>query len=179
MASILAASLLVLVFLAAPPARAQTKTAAVSENESSITYPAMPGLDGRLLNPATWRGKVVVVNFFASWCGACRLEIPQLVRFNSLFSSKNVLVVGLAVDPPADRELVMAMVRELKINYQLAFARRGDVAAFGGAPKVPTTLILDRRGKIIFRHVGYINTSELSRRISKLLQEQPPLKESG
>lgn len=136
-------------------------------------YPVMPGLDGRPLDPAQWQGKVTVVNFFATWCGFCRLEIPHLVEFNRRFAAKGVILVGLALDPADDRELVTALAAKLGVNYRLAFARRGDVAAFGGAPYVPTTLILDRTGKIISRHVGIITAEQLATRVEKALKAVP------
>ena len=124
--------------------------------ETPVAMPAfdLVDLDGRPIDQRAWAGKVVVLNFWATWCGPCRREIPDLIALQERYRDY-VVVVGLSVDdgPPASvREYVTAQ----HINYPVAIASDAVQAQFGGITSVPSTFIVTKDGKITQRHVGLL-----------------------
>jgi thiol-disulfide isomerase/thioredoxin len=109
-------------------------------------------LDGRTLSPADWRGKVVLLNFWAMWCAPCRFEIPELVELQKKYQG-SLEVVGLSVDEvPADQ--VKQFAERLHVNYPVAIADMALQEKFGGVPALPTSFLIDRQGGIVQKHVG-------------------------
>jgi len=129
----------------------------VKLSDKPMPFPAIDvvGLDGRRLESGDWRNKVVVVNFWATWCGPCREEIPALVALQDRYRD-HLVVVGLSIDegPVAD---VKAYVERVGVNYPVAIADEALQQAFGGIAAVPSTFVVNRTGGIVQRHVGLIN----------------------
>jgi len=114
-------------------------------------------LDGRALSPADWRGKVVLINFWATWCGPCRAEIPEFVKMQERYRD-HLVIIGLSVDEgPPDQ--VKKFIQELGVNYRVAVVDESVQQAFGGIIGLPTTYVVDTRGQIVQRHVGLIKAS--------------------
>lgn len=112
-------------------------------------------LDGKALSSADWRGKVVLLNFWATWCAPCRAEIPDLIRLQEKYAGR-FLVVGLStdLDPP---KKVKEFAEEMKINYPVAMAPPEIEARFGGVFGLPTSFILDTEGRIVQKHIGLLD----------------------
>ncbi len=123
----------------------------------------------RTIDQSSWRGKVVIVNFWATWCGPCRLEIPDLINLQEKYRA-NLVVVGLSIDEgPA--EAVMAYAAAAKINYPVAVVGKDIEKLFGGITAVPSTFIVSPDGGIVQRHVGLLNadvTEQEVRALAKL-----------
>jgi thiol-disulfide isomerase/thioredoxin len=118
-------------------------------------------LDGKAISINSLRGKVVLVNFWATWCPPCRAEIPDLVKLQDKY--KNALVIlGISEDEAPLAE-VRAFAAEHKINYPIAMTNPDLEKIFKGVSALPTTFVIDRDGKIQQRHVGMLNaaTTEL------------------
>ena len=111
-------------------------------------------LDGREVSPASLRGKVVIVNFWATWCGPCRAEIPDLVALQAKYKD-TLQVVGISEDE-AGVDVVKRFAAEHKINYPVAMITPEIEKLFPGISALPTSYILDRESRIVQKHVGML-----------------------
>jgi cytochrome c biogenesis protein CcmG/thiol:disulfide interchange protein DsbE len=100
--------------------------------------------------------KIVVLDFYATWCGPCRESIPHLVKLQKRYGEQGLQIVGLNVGGPGDDEQVPGFAREFKIQYQLGIPDPElEDLYMGDDGSIPQTLILDRRGAVIKRFIGY------------------------
>ena len=111
-------------------------------------------LDGRDISAASLRGKVVIVNFWATWCGPCRAEIPDLVALQSKYKD-TLQIIGISEDE-AGVEVVKRFAAEHKINYPVAMATPDVEKLFPGISALPTSYIIDRDSRIVQKHVGML-----------------------
>ncbi|MBI2816824.1 MAG: TlpA family protein disulfide reductase [Acidobacteria bacterium] len=109
-------------------------------------------LDGNTISSSDWRGKVVLLNFWATWCPPCREEIPDLIRLQQKYQGK-LQIIGLS-DDTGPVEHVKSFVREAKINYPVAIASPELQAKFGGIMGLPTSFVVDTEGKVVQKHIG-------------------------
>ncbi len=124
---------------------------------------------GRTIDPSSWRGKVVIVNFWATWCGPCRMEIPDLIKLQDKYRD-HLVVVGLSIDE-GPIEAVKAFAAAEKINYPVAVVGKDIEKLFGGITSVPSTFIVSPDGGIVQRHVGLLKadvTEQEVRALAKL-----------
>ena len=113
-------------------------------------------LDGRRAALEDYRGQVVVLDFYATYCPPCRDEIPHLVQLQRRYGPQGVRVIGLNVGGEEDQAKVPAFVRELGIQYQLANPDDGTVGLFlADNDSIPQTFVFDRQGRLVRHFVGY------------------------
>ena len=133
-------------------------------------------LTGAPLDLASWRGDVVVVNLWASWCGPCRSEAAALENVATDTASRGVRFVGLVPGDRDSRENAQAFVRRFQLSYPTLYDQDSSVLlAFRGQlnpSAVPTTLVLDREGRVAARALGEVDRSRLLGLIEPLLREQ-------
>jgi thiol-disulfide isomerase/thioredoxin len=115
-------------------------------------------LDGKEITSDALRGKVVLVNFWATWCPPCRAEIPDLVRLQEKYKD-HLVVLGISEDE-APVETVRAFVAEHKVNYFIAMTTPELSKVFRGIAALPTTFVIDREGMVVQRHVGQLNAAQ-------------------
>jgi peroxiredoxin len=158
---------------AAPPAGVRVPAGEASPptpsdfDKSSLKIPerlpefSLGGRTGKPTSIATWRGKSLIINFWATWCAPCRHEIPLLQSIRREWQTRNVEVVGIAVDY---RDKVVAYADELKIAYPLLIGEDDalDVAmAFGvDSPAFPFTVFTDERGEVVALYVGELHKAQ-------------------
>jgi thiol-disulfide isomerase/thioredoxin len=118
------------------------------------TAPPIPGLDllGKPVNRDDWAGKVVLVNFWATWCPPCREEIPELLRLKKEYGER-LQIVGVSEDddPPAS---VLKFARQKGMTYPIVMATPEIVDAYGGVPALPTSFLVDTQGRVVQKHSG-------------------------
>jgi thiol-disulfide isomerase/thioredoxin len=126
----------------------------------------LTALDGKPLTLAALQGKVVLLNFWATWCGPCRAEIPDLVALQERYKDR-LQIVGLNVD---DEEAdIKQYVQETGINYPVAMTSNDVRIQFGGIPALPTSFVLDTEGRVVQKHVGLWNPAVYETEIRALL----------
>jgi thiol-disulfide isomerase/thioredoxin len=111
-------------------------------------------LDGRDIAPASLRGKVVIVNFWATWCGPCRAEIPDLVALQEKYKD-TLQVIGISEDE-AGVDVVRRFAAEHKINYPVAMMTPEIEKMYPGITALPTSFIIDRESRVVQKHVGML-----------------------
>jgi thiol-disulfide isomerase/thioredoxin len=124
-------------------------------NPAAVPALAMRDLDGRSLSSADWRGKVVIVNFWATWCPPCRAEIPDLVALQNKYRDR-LLIIGVSQDE-GSVEVVKQFVAAHQMNYPVVMMTPEIDQAFPGIRALPTSFILDRESRVVQRHVGLLN----------------------
>lgn len=117
-------------------------------------------LDGRQTRLRDYRGQIVVLDFYATWCPPCRDEVPHLASLQTRFGGEGLQVIGLNVGGEEDRPKIPGFVKELGINYQLATPTPAAVDLFmGGDTGIPQTLIFNRNGELLRHFAGYDATT--------------------
>ena len=124
-------------------------------------------LDGQTISPAHLDGKVVLLNFWATWCPPCREEIPDLIELQDKYGGR-LQIIGLSVDT-GSQETVKRFVQERKINYPVAIASPELEAKFGGVMGLPTSFLVDTEGRVVQKHVGLHEPILYDREIRVLL----------
>ncbi len=138
---------------AVQPSREQERpTIYFVRNPDSAPSFQIPGLDGKPVSPADARGKVVLLNFWATWCGPCRAEIPDLVELQAKYKDR-LQVIGLVVDDD-DLDAIHQFIREFHINYPVAITSDDVRLHYGGIAALPTSFLLDPQGRVVQKHVG-------------------------
>lgn len=141
-----------------------------SNGAETIFAASLPDLQGKNQSISQWRGKVLVVNFWATWCEPCRKEIPEFIELQEQFRDQGLLFIGIAVD---QKEKVAAFSKEIGINYPVLTGNMEAMAlaeAAGNRQSVlPFTVIIDRSGKVTGTHLGRISQDKLQAMFKSLL----------
>jgi len=142
---------LILVGMAAGSAPA----AAVAPLASGAAAPAfqLASADGPPVELASLRGKVVLINFWASWCGPCRKEMPILEQLNRQYRSKGLALIGINVEP--DSQAALQWLRATPVSFPILFDTDSRVSKLYQVAGMPNTVIVDRRGTVRYIHRGY------------------------
>ena len=134
---------------------------------------ALKDSDGRVLRLADYRGKVVLLDFWATWCGPCQIEIPWFMEFERKYRDRGFAVIGISMDEEG-WDAVRPFVAELAVNYRMTLGDDSIAEQYGGVQALPTTFLIDREGKIAAVHVGLASKSEFQNGIEQLLQNTAP-----
>lgn len=136
----------------ATPAFAQRGTIRFVRNPDAAPAFDLKTLEGKPLSLAEYKGKVILLNFWATWCGPCRAEIPDLVELQNKYKDQ-FQIIGLVVDDD-DEEAVKKFVADSDINYPVALASDEVRLEYGGIVALPTSFVLDDEGRVVQKHEG-------------------------
>jgi cytochrome c biogenesis protein CcmG/thiol:disulfide interchange protein DsbE len=117
---------------------------------------------------ADYKGKVVLLNFWATWCGPCKVEIPWFIEFNKTYKDRGFIVVGVSLDDDGWKS-VKPYLAEKKIDYTVVVGDDAVSKAYGGVNSLPTTFMIDRDGRIAFVHMGLVGKDTYEKEIRSLL----------
>lgn len=135
-------------------------------NAPNFTLPSLGGDDFIL---SSLKGKVIILDFWATWCSPCRKEIPGFIELYREYKDEGLEIVGVCLESEA---AVKPFAEETGINYALVFANQEIVQRYGGIRYVPTTFIIDRQGNIIKKHIGYTSRETFEEEIKELLSRK-------
>ena len=140
-----------------------------SERKAAPNF-SLKDADGNAVNLADYRGKVVLVNFWATWCGPCEAEIPWFIEFEKKYKDQGFAVLGVSMDDDGWKS-VRPYIASHKINYRIMIGSPLVSDQFGDIESLPTSFVLDREGRIASNHVGLIDKVDYQNEIVKLLQD--------
>jgi peroxiredoxin len=153
----------------------ETKSAVQEQFDRSelISKPApdfsLSDATGETIKLSDQKGKVVLLNFWATWCGPCKVEIPWFISFQQQYKDRNFTVLGVAFDDDGWTS-VKPYLAEHKINYRVVVGNDALDKAYGGVESLPTTFLIGRDGRIASKHVGLISKPTYQDEIARLLQ---------
>ena len=124
------------------------------ENVRPAPQFSLANLDGKNVSLKDFADKVMVVDFWATWCGPCREEIPHLNKLYENYRGKGLVVVGISMDAEGP-EVVKQFAKELRMEYPVVMGDENVQQDFGGIVGLPTTFIIDRKGNIVKKYTGY------------------------
>ncbi len=113
----------------------------------------LQSIEGKPVKLSDFKGQVVVLNFWATWCPPCREEIPDLIALQKQYASQGVVVVGVSLDDGGPAP-VARFARKMEINYPVVMGKRETAADYGGIAALPTTFIIDRKGNVLDELIG-------------------------
>jgi thiol-disulfide isomerase/thioredoxin len=159
MRAVLSVVLLAFVLCAVVPASAGEKTAPNFALKTS---------DGKTVELKKLAGKVVVVNFWATWCGPCRAEIPGMLEVYGKYKSRGLEIVGISLDR-GGWEAINPYVEKAKITYPVVLGNNDVAEAYGGIRAIPATFVVDKKGNLVEQHVGSVSTEDFEKMVKKYL----------
>jgi peroxiredoxin len=147
------------------------KAASVKPDKERKPAPdfALKDADGKVVHLADYRGKVVLLDFWATWCGPCKIEIPWFMEMQRKNKDKGFEVLGVAMDDEG-WEAVKPFVTDLRVNYRVVIGNDATAELYGGVDALPTTFLIDREGKIAAVHVGLTSKKDFEDGVAELLQ---------
>ncbi|HEY2924111.1 MAG TPA: TlpA disulfide reductase family protein [Candidatus Eisenbacteria bacterium] len=126
-------------------------------------------ISGKTVRLSDFAGKVVLLDFWATWCPPCRDEVPDFVRLQAKYRQQGVQVVGLSLDAEGAK-VVRPFAEEYNVNYTMLMANAETAAQFGGILGIPTTFVLDRQGRIVKKFIGRTELKTFEEAIKPLLE---------
>ncbi len=128
--------------------------------------------DGKTVKLSDFKGKVVIVDFWATWCPPCRAGIPDLVELKSEYKGK-LEIIGISLDALTrggkTKDDVVPFMKEYKINYPIVMGEKAVLDSYKGISSIPTSFVIDQKGNIVSQHIGLIEKSVYKDEVDKLL----------
>lgn len=124
--------------------------------------------DGKTVKLSDYRGKVVLLNFWATWCGPCKIEIPWFVEFEQKYKDKGFAVLGVSMDEEG-WDVVKPYLANTKVNYRILLGNDTVAQLYGGVDSLPTSFLIDQQGRIASVHVGLVSKGDYQNDINQLL----------
>jgi thiol-disulfide isomerase/thioredoxin len=159
-----------------PPSPSASSESATTPTASTVVLPVisvapawqLTTLDGKAISSEQLKGKVVVVDFWATWCGPCVHEIPGYIALQKKYAEQGLVIVGVSVDQQG-AGVVTKFNSDKGVNYPVALATPEIIAAFGGIEGIPTTFLIDREGRLRHHKVGAMATADYEALIASVL----------
>ena len=149
----------------APP---ETEACAADAAEANLGFTLKDASDNPV-NLASYRGKVILLDFWATWCGPCKVEIPWFIEFQETYGPQGLQVVGVSVDDTPDK--LRPYIADMKMNYVVLQGLGHDdlMDAYGPLLGIPVTVLISREGQVCMKHTGLVSKDTLEAQIKALL----------
>ncbi len=131
---------------------------------------ALQSLDGKTVHLSDFRGKAILLNFWATWCEPCKVEMPWIVDLQKKYASQGLQVVGVAMDDAGPDEITK-FTHQMGVNYPVVIGKDEVADSYGGLPFLPTTFYIGRDGKIVDKVLGIKGRGEIEDDIKKALAQ--------
>jgi cytochrome c biogenesis protein CcmG/thiol:disulfide interchange protein DsbE len=131
---------------------------------------SLASLDGKNVKLSDFRGKAVLLNFWATWCEPCKIEMPWFVDLQKKYGPQGLQVVGIAMDDASPKE-IGEFSRKMSVNYPVLVGKESVGDQYGGIPYLPSTFYISRDGKVVDRVFGLVSRSEIENNIQKALAQ--------
>ena len=138
--------------------------AQINQKDKAPTI-TLKDLNGKTIQFSDFKGKVILLNFWATWCPPCRAEIPELIKWQKEYEKQGLQIIGITY-PPTNRTKVRRFVRQNEINYPILFGSKKTKKLFTSADTMPFSVIIDKEGNIRDRIDGLIYNEELMKKLS-------------
>ncbi len=126
-------------------------------------------VDGKTVRLSDYRGKVILLDFWATWCGPCKMEIPWFMEFERKYKERGFAVLGLSMDDDGWQS-VKPFIQDMGMNYRVMIADEHTGDLYGGIEALPTAFLIDREGRVAIEHVGVSSRRDFEDGIEKLLE---------
>lgn len=128
-------------------------------------------LDGKSMTLSDLRGKAVLLNFWATWCGPCKIEMPWFVELQQKYASQGLQIVGVAMDDASTQDIAK-FVKQMGVNYPILVGKESVGDLYGGVPALPESFFIGRNGKIVGKILGLEGKGEIEDDIKAALNTQ-------
>lgn len=147
----------------------------VAASTSEGQFPLAPefkltDLTGQEISLSDYKGKVVFLNFWATWCPPCRAEIPDFVEVYAVQKIKGMEIIGVSLDSLSPRSL-LSFIEKYKVNYPVAYATQKIMDDYKPGEFIPTTIVIDKKGRIRHKHIGLLDKDTLIQQFLRLAAE--------
>ena len=130
---------------------------------------SLKSVEGKTIKLSDYKGKVVIIDFWATWCGPCRRGIPDLVSIQKEFKD-DLVIIGISLDAEKTKKDVPGFVKSYSINYPIVYGDEKVVMAYGGIQSIPTAFVVDKKGNVVDRHIGLVSKDTYVNKIKELLK---------
>jgi cytochrome c biogenesis protein CcmG/thiol:disulfide interchange protein DsbE len=130
---------------------------------------ALKSFDGKTVKLSDYKGKVVIIDFWATWCPPCRKGIPDLISIQNEYKN-DVVIIGISLDSEKTLKDVPGFVKSYGINYPIVYGNEKVVTDYGGIEGIPTAFVVDKKGNIVDKHVGLVPKDTYVSKIKELLK---------
>ena len=137
--------------------------------------------DGKTVRLSDYRGKAVLLNFWATWCPPCKIEMPWFVDLQKQYGGQGLQVIGVAMDDDADKQVtkISQFAKDMHLNYLVLLGNDQVGDSYGGVEGLPTTFYISRDGRVVSAVSGLVSHSEIEDNIKKALAEHPTVATAG
>ncbi len=120
----------------------------------------LTSLDGKTVKLSDYKGRPVLINFWATWCGPCKIEMPWFIDLKKKYESTGFEIIGIAMED-TEKEKIQEFVQKMGVNYTIVRGKNAVADAYGDVQGLPTSFYLDREGKIVAQHAGLVSRSTI------------------
>ena len=133
---------------------------------------SLQSLDGKTMRLSDFRGKAVLLNFWATWCSPCKIEMPWFIDLQKEYGSQGLQIVGVAMDD-SSKEDIAKFAKDMGVNYPILIGKEAVGDEYGGVPALPESFLIARDGKIVDTIIGLRGKAEIEDAIKKALDTRP------
>jgi peroxiredoxin len=165
------------------PARIATAEPAAQSEMDAVTSPllgkpapafVLRDVEGQRVSLADYRGKAVLINFWATWCAPCRVEMPWFIALQQKYAAQGFTVLGIDQDLPEDLSKVPGFAKQVKLNYPVLYGDKTTYDAYGCCEYLPMSYYIDREGTVRIATIGLGDRERMETYVRRLLEAAPP-----